>query len=144
MCFTLNYYYFFFLFRLSFEYIRNLSHEKFSFFHLLIFQTFSYSSFKNISIELEKLHVKNMEINYVYFTFSFSFDIPSWQFSEFRLLMKGRWPFLILIGYAHVFKEDVSLHLYFDTSVILSDKSLKNDLKFFFFLSCYSLCFCFL
>lgn len=47
--------------------------------------------------------------------------------------MKGRWPFLILLGYAHVFKEGASLHLYFDTSVILSDKSLKNDLKFFFF-----------
>lgn len=77
------------------------------------------------------MHVKNMEINY--FTFSF-FDISSWQFSEFRLLMKGRWPLLIFVGYARVFKEDVSLHFYFDTSVILSDKSLKNDLNFFSFL----------
>lgn len=76
------------------------------------------------------MHVKNMEINY--FTFSF-FDI-SWQFSEFRLLMKGRWPLLIFVGYARVFKEDVSLHFYFDTSVILSDKSLKNVLNFFSFL----------
>lgn len=67
MCFTLNLF-----FDLDY-YLNTLEISlmiSFSFFHLFIFQFFSPCLiFKNISVELWTLHVKNMEINY--FTFSF-------------------------------------------------------------------------